>query len=359
MVSANAYPVMGGVETHVAQVAPRLAAAGFDVTILASDLTRSLPRRDDLNGVPLLRVPAWPQGRDYYWAPGIARTIRRQRWDLVHCQGYHTLVPPIAMLAALRQRLPYVVTFHSGGHDSAVRNRLRGAQHAVLRPLLARARRLVAVSDFEADHFAHELRLPRERFVVIPNGAAEDLAAMPDLPPVEPGLIVSLGRIERYKGHQLAVAALSDVARAMPEARLRIAGAGPYEAELRRLAAASPVAERIEIAAVPAGERRQLAELLSRAELVVLLSEYESQGIAVMEALSLRRPVLVAQTSALAGLAQRGLVRAVPLDADPATLAREMVATMRWSPPADLALPTWDECAAQLAGLYRDVLAAA
>lgn len=359
MVSANAYPVMGGVETHVAQVAPRLVADGFAVTILATDLTRSLPAHDELAGVPVLRVPAGPRERDYYWAPAIARTIRRQRWDLVHCQGYHTLVPPLAMLASLRQRLPYVVTFHSGGHDSAVRNRLRGVQHGVLRPLLARAARLVAVSDFEAAHFAGQLRLPRDRFAVIPNGAAEDLAAAAGLPPVERGLVVSLGRLERYKGHQRAIAALPRLVELVPEARLRICGAGPYEDELRRLADASGVADRIEIAPVPAGDRRQLAELLARAGLVVLLSDYESQGIAVMEALSLRRPVLVAQTSALAEHARRGLVRGVPLDADPATLAREMAATLDWAPPADIALPTWDECAAQLAALYRQVLKAA
>lgn len=358
MVSANAYPVMGGVETHVAHVAPRLAAHDFDVTILASDLSRSLPRRAELGGVPLLRVPAWPQGRDYYWAPGIGRTIGRGRWDLVHCQGYHTLVPPLAMLAAHRNRLPYAVTFHSGGHDSAARNRLRGMQHMVLRPLLARARRLIAVSEFEARHFAAELRLPSERFAVIPNGAAEDLAAMTGLPPVEPGLVVSLGRVERYKGHQRAVAAMPDLLRLVPHARLRVAGAGPYEAELRQLAAASPAADRVDIAAVPAGDRRGLAELLGRAALVVLLSEYESQGIAVLEALSLRRPVLVADNSALADHARSGLVRAVPLDAEPATLAAAMAEAMGWQPPADLHLPTWDECAAQLAGAYRAILGA-
>ena len=33
MVSANAFPVMGGVETHIHEVAPRIAEAGFDVTM--------------------------------------------------------------------------------------------------------------------------------------------------------------------------------------------------------------------------------------------------------------------------------------------------------------------------------------
>ncbi|MFN8528578.1 MAG: hypothetical protein U0670_08200 [Anaerolineae bacterium] len=40
-----------------------------------------------------------------------------------------------------------------------------------------------------------------------------------------------------------------------------------------------------------------MSRLLARASLVVLFSEYEAHPVAVMEALSLRRPVLVADTS--------------------------------------------------------------
>ena len=57
--------------------------------------------------------------------------------------------------------MPYVVTFHGGGHSSRLRNLLRVRQRAVLRPLLARAAALVAVASFEVDGYAAELRVPR------------------------------------------------------------------------------------------------------------------------------------------------------------------------------------------------------
>jgi glycosyltransferase involved in cell wall biosynthesis len=116
------------------------------------------------------------------------------------------------------------------------------------------------------------------------------------------------------------------------------------------------VADRIEIRAVPGSDRQAMAEILSRAVLVAMLSEYESQGIAVMEALALRRPVLVADTSGLRELAARGLVRAVALRGTPEEIAAEVVRQIE-EPliPTPLHLPTWDDCAANLLALYQSV----
>ena len=52
---------------------------------------------------------------------------------------------------------------------------------------------------------------------------------------VVPGLIVSSGRLERYKGHDRAIKALPIVRRSIPDATLRILGSGPYESHLRSL----------------------------------------------------------------------------------------------------------------------------
>jgi len=57
--------------------------------------------------------------------------------DLVHVQSYHTLVAPLAMLRALLLRVPYVVTFHGGGHSLGHRNRARRLQRRFLRPCCA------------------------------------------------------------------------------------------------------------------------------------------------------------------------------------------------------------------------------
>jgi hypothetical protein len=75
------------------------------------------------------------------------------------------------ILAAKAAKLPYTVTFHTGGHSSDFRNRIRGMQWQLLRPLLARASKLIGVSRFEAEYFHNALRLPIGRFAVVPNGS--------------------------------------------------------------------------------------------------------------------------------------------------------------------------------------------
>jgi glycosyltransferase involved in cell wall biosynthesis len=359
MVTPRFFPYTGGVESHVYEVSRRLVALGIHVTVLTTDATGRWPACEQHEGVEIRRVRAWPAQRDYYFAPGLLRHIQTEHWDLIHVQSYHTLVAPLAMAAARRAHIPYVVTFHGGGHSSRVRNALRRTQGALLRPLLSRAVRLVAVAPFEADRFSAELNLPRARFVVIPNGA-ELPAAQPDTaihrgqPDV---LIASIGRLERYKGHHRLVAALPDILRQVPNARVWIAGVGPYEGELRQLARRLGVADRVEFRTIPAADRQAMANALARAALVVLLSEFETHPIAALEALALGRPLLVACSPGLQELAARGWARSVPLTSSDQAVAAAVVQQVRQPlVPADLVLPSWDQCAADLLDLYRQVV---
>jgi glycosyltransferase involved in cell wall biosynthesis len=263
------------------------------------------------------------------------------------------------MAAARRAGLPYLVTFHAGGHSSRLRNSIRGIQWRALRPLLVQAERLIGVSQYEIDLFRRLLNLPDERFAVIPNGS--DLP-VPDHPvkidPERP-LLVSIGRLERYKGHQRVIAALPGVLEQYPDLRLLILGSGPYESELVRLARQLGVSGQVEIRAIPAGDRMRMAETLSSASLVVLLSERESHPVAVIEALALGRPALVANTSGLHELAARGWARAIPLDSDNEQVAGAIIGQLR-DPllPPPFQLPTWDDCTQALLSLYQETIGA-
>ncbi len=333
-----------------------MARAGFDVTVLTTDRTRTLPKREVRDGYTVVRVAAWPRARDYHFAPGIYRRIARGRWALVHVQSYHTFVAPLAMIAATRARTPYLLTFHGGGHSSWLRNRLRGLQRLLLRPLLRRAARLIAVAAFEIEAYGAELGLARDRFALIPNGVDPLVAPAADAAGDHSGaLIASVGRLERYKGHHRVLEALPHVLAVRPDARLWIAGSGPFEDALRARVAELGLGDRVEIESVD--NRSAMAAQILRADLVVLMSEFETQPLAVLEAASLRRPVLVADNSGLREMAERGLARAIPTDSPPTELAAAILselATPVSPPPVDL--PSWDECAAAVLDLYEGVL---
>jgi glycosyltransferase involved in cell wall biosynthesis len=355
MVTARYVPERGGTEIHTHEVAQRLWASGVDVTVVSTVLAQRFPRVELDGRVRVVRVHGWPPGRDYYLAPGLVREIRGDVIDLVHCQGYHTFVAPVVMLAALSAGIPYVVTFHSGGHSSALRRALRRPQAWLLRPLLKRARALIAVSRFEADHFSRRLRMPRSAFTVIPSGVQlPDAHAAP--PALEQPLILCVGRVESYKGHQRAIEALPALARARPGIRLRVAGSGPYEPQLQRLASDLGVADIVEIGPVSVDRRDKLSELLQRAAVVATLSEYESQGLAVQEALALGRPLVVSDNSALGELRGHPNVRALPQQADASEVAAAILELLDALPVDPPVLPTWDDCAAAVLRVYEKAL---
>jgi glycosyltransferase involved in cell wall biosynthesis len=360
MVAARYFPYMGGIETHIHEVGKRLVRDGVEVTVLttmppSNTLSASLPKHDIVEGMHIIRVKAWPPQRDYYIAPEMYSTIKHGKWDIVHCQGCHTFVPPLAMLAAEEAKLPYIVTLHTGGHSSGFRNSIRSIQWQLQRPLLANASKLIGVSHFEANYFRDRLHIPAKRFSVIPNGAvALSGVAQYSIEAPTQSLIVSVGRLERYKGHQHLITALPQIREQRPDARLLILGKGPYEATLRELAQRIGVAEYVNIRAVPAHDRQAMADILSQASLVTLFSEYEAHPIAVMEALALHRPVLVANTSGMRELAEQGLAHAIPLESTPREIAQAVVQQIDkpLAIPAHFSLPTWDDCAQQLQAVY-------
>jgi glycosyltransferase involved in cell wall biosynthesis len=347
-------PESGGVTTCAREVACRLVERGVAVDVLTVDPTGDLPPREILDGAPVRRLRSWPRGADYRFAPALGGHMRRSGCDVVHIQCYQTLVAPFAMLAAARARIPYVLTFHGGGHSLSWRNAIRRQQLQVMRPLLARASRLIATADWEVEYYSTLLELPVERFVVIPNGG--DLPAVPEpRTPAVGTLIVSVGRLERYKGHHRVLAALPGVIREVPDARLWIAGEGPHEAELVALAQELGVSDRVEIG--PERDRQKYAARLASASLAALLSEFETQPIGALEAITLGVPTLVADNSGLAELAEKDLARAVSLEDGNAMHAAAMVEMIRDPPPrAEVVMPSWDDCVDSLLELYGAVL---
>ena len=357
MVSARALPLMGGVETHVHEVSRRLAAAGVEVTVLTTDTSGELPADEIMSGYRVRRFPSYPRSRDYYLSPGLARHLMRAHddYDVVHVQGVHSLVAPVALAAARRAGIPSVLTFHTGGHSSGLRESLRSTQWKLLGPLLRSAAALVAVCEYERHKFARALKIPESSIRLIRNGS-QPLPIDPTAPTEEGSpLLISVGRFERYKGHHRILRAMPAILKQAPDARLVLIGKGPYEQSLRDMAAELGVADRLSIRSFGPDERGALGKIVSDADVVCLLSDYEAHPIAVMEAVGTGTKALVADTSGLSELGRAGLATAIPLEAPPEEVATAVFAVMAAPAATPAEIPTWDDCAAELQRLYREV----
>jgi glycosyltransferase involved in cell wall biosynthesis len=356
IVTARFFPDLGGVETHVHEVTRRLAKrSDFDLTVVTTDRSGALPVKEIFEGFTVLRCRSYPRYRDYYFSPDLYRLILDGNYDVIHCQGVHTAVPVLAMIAAIRKRVPYTVTLHTGGHSSHLRHSLRNLQWQVLAPLLRRAEVVVAVSRFEQQIFQRICHIDSSRFRVIHNGGDLPVGSSREEP--IHSRIVSSGRLERYKGHQHVIKALPIVQQSKPDATLKILGAGPYESKLRALIKTLDIENSVTIEYIPPDDRKRMTKALSDAAVFAMLSEYEAHPVAVMEALTLGIPVVGSETAGISDLIEDGLVRGVPKNASPATIAQALVTALgSRGTSGPRTLPTWDTAAAGIAQIYLDAL---
>jgi glycosyltransferase involved in cell wall biosynthesis len=200
------------------------------------------------------------------------------------------------------------------------------------------------------------MSLDPDRALTITNGVSDefcDVARRDDTPT---RLIVTIGRLERYKGHHYTIDALPEVRRRVPGTRLRVIGDGPYEGALRTLVDNLGVGDAVEFTKVPYGDRRTLAEQMAEADVISILSSYESQGIAGLEAVATGARLVVAAGSALSELGRFDGVRVVPR-ADPRCVVDSLVEQLRL-PRLDArpVVPSWDDTTTRVERVYTDVL---
>ena len=280
-------------------------------------------------------------------------------------QVHEPLVPLVGPAAALAGAAPTVLTFHAHASGGTL-PRLARAARPLGRALLRRAAALTAVSDVAAGFHAAALGIAPSALRVVPNGVdtarfAADRVRAAGLPPV----LLFVGRLEPRKGADLALAAFARLAADRPDLRLRVVGAGPLEADLRRRSAALPptVAARVELRGrVP--QDRLPAELAAADVAIVPSRGGESFGIVLLELMAAGTPVVASDLAAYRAVARpdreallvgvgddAALAAAVARVLDDAALARRLAAAGR-ARAADF---DWD----RVAGATREVLAAA
>lgn len=210
-----------------------------------------------------------------------------------------------AYFAARRREVPFVTTFH-GVYE--------GSEHWLKRhynAVMAKGDRVIAISEYVADHVRSRYGVGPDRLRVIPRGVdvnAFDPAAITDerTAPfkerwrVEPGSTVVMlpGRVTRIKGHQLLLRAIDRMAR-RNFVCLLVGGLEPrsgYTAELEGLIGAMGLGGNVRMV----GACDDMPAALALADIVVVPSiGPEAFGRVSVEAQAMGRPVIVTDIGGL------------------------------------------------------------
>lgn len=312
--------VEGGLARHVRKLTEQLVQVGVEVHVLTRG-DETMPAEEIVDGIHVHRVREPSRPRDLAefvtWiehmngdmlAAGV-ELGDRYRFHVVH--GHDWLVANACDHLAKRFGCPLVMTVHAtehGRHQGWVDKHPQSYIHGVERWMTNRADRVITCSHYMREHVLDVYGLEEADVSVIPNGIdPRDLQPIEDLDTLrgrfaEPHekLVLLVGRLDYYKGFQLALDAIAGVIDRLGESvstRYLVAGSGPHEAELKRQAAELGIDDDGTFLGWIGDD--VLHSLYRIADLCVVPSLYEPFGLVALEAMASGCPCIVADTGGL------------------------------------------------------------
>jgi glycosyltransferase involved in cell wall biosynthesis len=307
---------IGGSERHLLTLLPALAARGAEPVLIGLDDPAGAPEpfyaalRE--TGVPSLRLPC-PGDLHPRLAREIAAAARRLRPELVHTHLVHGDV--YGAVAARAARAVLVSTKHN---DDRFRT---GPFRFVERALARRAAAVICITDSLARFNRLQVGLPARKLEVVHYGLDAPPPAWgppggPELGP-DARILLAVARLEPQKGLDAAVRALALLRPSHPSAVLVVLGEGSQRGMLSALARELGVAEAVHLP----GRSGDVAHWLGRAELLVHPARWEGFGLALLEAMLCRRPVVASAVGSIPEIVADGETGLLVPPDEPALLA--------------------------------------
>lgn len=177
-------------------------------------------------------------------------------------------------------------------------------------------------------------------------------------------LVGSLGRLVPQKGHEDFLDAMAMVSRRIPDVQGLVVGEGPLGRALRTRAESIGVASSTRFL----GVRRDLADLLSALDVLVIASNLESIPILLFEAMALARPIVATTVGGIPEVVEDKQHALLVPPRDPVAIARAIEAVLE-DPGAsaamgrrarDRVIQQFDvqDCIDAVVQSYRDVVTA-
>lgn len=318
-------PELGGLESHVAELARGLVVRGHQVRVVTSRSRPGVPAREVMDGVEVHRIrllSRGPLGWFLHAVGSIPRTRRWARWaDVVHAQAFASVLP--CRVAARGAGRPLVATFHTSHF-------LVRARKARWRPVLTRLVRWpdhALAASSEIARVAMDLA-PGVSVEAVTNGVdTERFRPVEAALPPEEGerRILVPRRLFPKNGVKYLIRAMPRIVAEIPGARALMVGDGPERERLEALAVELGVEGVVRF--LGAQEHRNMPAVLSSGEVAVFPSLMEATSVAALECMACGVPVVASRVGGLPEIVDESVGLLVP-PADPGALARAVVALL-------------------------------
>jgi glycosyltransferase involved in cell wall biosynthesis len=300
----------GGIQTHVSELGQKLIQQGHQVTIItAANLFKKKRvymhrnmRIVEVGYIPLkLGIHILPVDEftfNFFALRKVKQMLAAgEKFDILHIQGRSGY-----LVDELKASIPVVATMHGlikvenrgileGGVSWKKRLEMKIEEryaNRIEKRIIRNADAIIAVSNYMkrtlVNHFG-----PRETYHVIYNGIDCNKFS-PDESKRKPNIILSVARLDPRKGIHFLIDAIHELHREFPQLKVRIVGKGHQETELRKRIEHYGLSDSVKL--VGQKQQDEIIEEYQTADLFVLPSLEESQGIVFMEAMACGTPVV-------------------------------------------------------------------
>ena len=366
-------PEAGGAEVHLHETFSRIAAWGHEVTLLCSRFPGAAEsERND--GIDVIRNGGkWTFNLTAPWY---------YRKHLAH-RSFDVVIEDINKIPALMPWFingpPLMVLLHHLFGTTFYReiNPVLATYLFFMERLIPRVYRrclFEAVSESTRDELVR-MGVAADRICVVHNGLdarfldagnigttvapdRKDATAAPDRK--EPGLVIYLGRLKKYKNVDHLIRAMAIVREEVPEARLVIVGTGDRRQALEALTRSMDLDDAVRFTGFVSEEEK--LRLLTRAEVAAFPSSKEGWGITVIEANACGVPVVATRVPGLRDAVVDGETGVLVPLGDREAMARALIGLLRDRPArerlagnalARSRLFTWENTARQTLQVIR------
>jgi len=320
-----------GGETYERELLTRLGRDGVRLEIV---LARGRPHPP---GVPNWTVHRFAIGRGLRWwiaplvvPPAIRRLHAAPGFDLLRVHSLR-FIGPSALWARRRWRLDVPVVAHHHHLDADPLNRL------IEKRVVDACDLVIVGSEFARRQLADALGARIDHVTVAPYGVDPRFAPRPPRADLrrrygldDGPVVLFFGGLKARKNLPLLLDVWAEVVRAVPSARLLIAGGGPLLRPLRERAAAAGLADRVTFTGYVAEAEK--ADHFNLGKVFVFPSALEGFGLAVGEAMSSGLPVVASDRGSIPELLVDGEGGFLRDPACPAGFVEALVRLLREAP---------------------------
>jgi glycosyltransferase involved in cell wall biosynthesis len=308
-ISSFFWPVRGGMENHLYYEGREIIKLGHDLSIFTSDSARTgkiTKKTEEIDGIKVKRHATWFK-LSYFTPvfPSLINSVLFEDYDILHVHSYRQFHNFAIIFAKLRGK-PTVLSMHWPEYPNSVRNRflnhiIKVYDKTIGPIILSIADKLIVQTEAEKLWLQKKFRIKSDKIEILPPGfdsfylEKRNTKKFKETHKIkEKFIVLCIGRIHRSKRFDKLIKIASD----FKNTKFVFLGPdGGHKNELENLVKKLKISNKILFTGEVSEEEK--LDALAACSVLVMPSDYEAFGIALIEAMAQGKPVIAANSGGM------------------------------------------------------------